>query len=75
MMSNQLVKLRIKTWSKGRRFAYFLDYLDENSNRQRISLGHANKRKAQRQRDQREHELRMGFVEKESMRQIGRAHV
>ena len=39
-----------------------LDYVDENGKRRRTSLGHADKRRAERQRVQRERELRMGIV-------------
>ncbi len=64
----ELVRLRIRPSRDGRSFTYFIDYADENEKRKRISLGHADKRKAQRQKDQKERELRMGFVERESMR-------
>ena len=67
-MSKQLVKLRTRPSRDGRRFVYFLDYLDENGQRQRFSLGHADKRKAQRQCDQKERELRMGIIAPKSMR-------
>ena len=43
-----------------------LDYVDENGKRRRTSLGHADKRRAERQRVQRERELRMGIVAPES---------
>lgn len=45
----QLVKLRTRPSRDGLSFTYFLDYIDENGKRQRQSLGHANKRKAQNQ--------------------------
>ena len=59
----RLVKLRTRPSRDGQKFAYFLDYLDEEGKRQRFSLGHADNRRAQRQRDQKERELRMGVVE------------
>ena len=64
----QLVSLRIRPSRDGCSFKYYIDYIDENGKRKRISLGHADKRKAERQRIQLERELRMGVVEPESMR-------
>ena len=64
----KLVRLRLRPSRDGGSFVYFLDYLDEDGKRQRITLGHANKRKAERQRDQKERELRMGIVAPSSMR-------
>ena len=58
----ELVRLRTRPSRDGRRFAYILDYVDENGKRRRTSLGHADKRRAERQRVQRERELRMGIV-------------
>lgn len=63
----QLVRLRTRPSRDGRTFKYFLDYKDENNKRRQISLGHADKRKALRQRDQKERELRMGVTPTESM--------
>ena len=40
---------------------HFLDYVDENGGRRRVSLGHANKRRAELQRAQKERELRSGI--------------
>jgi site-specific recombinase XerD len=45
-----------------------LDYVDEHGKRRRVSLGHADKRKAERQRAQKERELRMGVIAPESMK-------
>lgn len=64
----KLVRLTIRPSRDGSSFKYGLDYIDENGKRTRVSLGHADRRKAQRQRDQKERELRMGFVEPGSMR-------
>ncbi len=64
----QLVRLRKKPSRDGSSFKYFIDYSDENGKRRRISLEHANRRKAERQRDQKERELRMGFIEPDSMK-------
>lgn len=58
----QLVRLRIRPSRDGKIFKYLLDYADEKSKRRRISLGHSDRRKAERQRLQLERELRMGIV-------------
>jgi integrase len=52
----------------GNSFAYFIDYRDENGNRKRVSLGHADKQKAKRQQAQKERELRLGIPDPQSMR-------
>ena len=64
----ELVRLRIRPSRDGKRFTYFLDCMDENDKRRRVSLGHADKRKAERQRAQKERELRMGIVATQSTR-------
>jgi integrase len=63
-----LVRLRKKPSRDGSSFKYFIDYSDENGKRRRISLGHADRRKAERQKAQKERELRMGVVAVESMK-------
>ena len=65
---SELVRLRIRPSRNGKRFMYFLDYMDEDGRRKRISLGHADRSKAQRQKTQKERELRMGMVDPLSMR-------
>jgi integrase len=65
---NELVRLRTRPSRDGRTFTYRLEYTDEDGKRRRISLGHADKRKAERQRAQKERELRMGIVAPESMK-------
>ncbi|AQQ70911.1 Tyrosine recombinase XerD [Limihaloglobus sulfuriphilus] len=67
-MSKQLVNLRTRSSRDGQSFTYYLDYLDEFNKRHRISLGHSNRRKAERQRTHKEQELRMGIIEPESMK-------
>lgn len=47
---------------------YYLLYTDETGRRKQKSLGHADRRKAERQRAQFERELRTGWVEPESMK-------
>ena len=64
----QLVRLRIRPSGDGQCFAYFLDYRDEDGKRRRISLGHADRRKAKRQQAEKERELRMGIGAPKSMR-------
>ena len=64
----QLVRLRIRPSRDGTMFTYYLDYRDEQGKRRRQSLGHADKRKAQRQRDQFERELRMGVTTSRSLK-------
>ncbi len=65
---NELVRLRTRPSRDGKAFTYMLDYVDENGKRRRISLSHADKRKAERQKVQKERELRMGIVAPESMK-------
>jgi integrase len=65
---SELVRLRIRPSRNGKRFTYFLDYKDEEGRRKRISLGHTDKRKAQRQKAQKERELRMGVIAPELMK-------
>lgn len=63
----RLVRLRTRPSRDGKTFKYFLDYKDENGKRRQISLRHSDRRKAQRQRDQKERELRMGIVPMQPM--------
>jgi integrase len=59
----QLVKLNKRPRRGGREFTYALRYTGEDGKRKCESLGHTNLRKAERQRDQKEKELRMGYIE------------
>jgi len=63
----ELVRLRIRPSRDGRIFRYMLDYVDENGKRKRISLGHADRLKAQRQKAQKERELRTDVLMVEPM--------
>jgi len=63
-----LVRLRTRPSRDGKTFVYTLDYVDEEGKRVRSSLGHADKRKAERQRAQKERELRMGIVQPGSLK-------
>lgn len=65
---SELVRLRTRPSRDGKTFKYLLDYVDEDGKRHRPSLGHADRRKAERQKAQKERELRMGIVAPESMR-------
>jgi len=64
----QLVKLNKRASRDGRTFTYFLRYDGENGKRKWETLGHGDLRKAERQRAQKEKELRMGYIEPDSMR-------
>ena len=64
----ELVRLGKRPTYDGRRFKFFLEYTDSNGERRRVSLGHADQRKAERQRAEKERELRMGVSAPESMR-------
>jgi integrase len=65
---NELVRLRRRPTYDGQSFRFFLEYKDLDGKRRRVSLGHANKRNAERQRADKEHELRMGYVDPRSMK-------
>ena len=64
----QLVTLWKRPSHDGKRFRYYLIYIDEDCKRRQKSLGHTDARKAERQRAQFERELRMGIVEPASMK-------
>ncbi len=64
----QLVRLWERPSYDGRRFRYYLLYTDERGRRRQKSLGHADRRKAERQRAQFECKLTMGVVEPGSMK-------
>lgn len=66
--SKELVRLYKRPSRDGRSFTYYMDYIDLKGSRKRLSLGHADARKAERQQSQLEKELRMGYVEPSSMR-------
>ena len=62
----QLVRLNKRPNYSGRGFTFILRY-SENGKRQFKTLGHSNLRKAEKQRAEKEKELRMGYVEPDSM--------
>ena len=64
----KLVRLWKRPSRDGKRFVFVLDYRDETNKRRQISLGHTDARKAERQRAQKERELRMGVVGPVSMK-------
>jgi integrase len=68
IMKKELVRLRHRPSRDGRSFNYFLDYVESGGKRRRISLGYADKHKAERQRVKIERELKMGVIAPESMR-------
>jgi len=64
----QLVKLNKRPRHGGRKFTYAMRYIGKDGRRKCETLGHTNQRKAERQRDQKEKELRMGYVAPDSMK-------
>jgi len=64
----QLVKLNKRPRHGGRKFTYAMRYIGKDGKRKCETLGHTNQRKAERQRDQKEKELRMGYVAPDSMK-------
>ncbi|MHC4789905.1 MAG: phage integrase SAM-like domain-containing protein [Planctomycetota bacterium] len=64
----QLVKLNKRPTWDGRGFTYFLRYKGEDGQRKWETLGHADRRKVEKQRVQKEKELRIGYIEPGSMR-------
>ena len=63
----QLVKLNKRPLCSGRKFTYVLRYIEDGKWKWQ-TLGHTDRRKAERQRTQKEKELRMGYIEPSSMR-------
>lgn len=63
-----LVRLNKRPSSDGSRFTYLLRYTDRQGKRRWENLGHSDKRKAEKQREKKEKELRMGYVAPGSMR-------
>ena len=64
----ELVRLRMRPSRDKKSFRYMLDYRDQSGKRRQISLGHADRRRAERQRYEKELELRMNVGEPISMR-------
>jgi integrase len=64
----ELVRLRMRPSRDGKSFRYMLDYVDAGGKRHQISLGHADKRQAERQRHEKELELRVNAAEPVSMK-------
>jgi len=58
----ELVRLRMRPSRDKKTFRYMLDYVDEQGRRRQVSLGHADRRKAERQRREREIQLRANVV-------------
>ncbi len=67
-MVKQLVRLWERSSYNGRGFRYYLLYTDEQGRRRQKSLGHADRRKAERQRARFERRLVMGVFEPSSKR-------
>jgi integrase len=64
----ELVRLKKRPTYDGQGFHFFLEYKDLDGKRRRVSLGHANKRKAEKLRIDKEYELRMGHIGPKSMK-------
>ena len=65
---SKLVRLWKRPTHDGQRYTYYVIYYGEDGRRRQKALGHADKRKAERQAAQFERELRMGTVEPGSMK-------
>jgi integrase len=64
----ELVRLRMRPSRDRKSFRYMLDYVDQSGRRLQISLGHADKRRAERQRYEKELELRVDVTGPVSMK-------
>ena len=64
----KLVRLRMRPSRDGKSFRYMLDYVDHSGRRRQISLGHTDKRRAERQRQEKELELRVNVSGPVSMK-------
>jgi integrase len=64
----ELVRLRMRPSRDRKSFHYMLDYVDRDGKRHQISLGHADKRQAERQRHEKELELRVNVTDPASMK-------
>ena len=64
----ELVRLRMRPSRDRRSFRYMLDYVDQSGKRRQISLGHTDKRQAERQRHEKELELRVNVTNPVSMK-------
>jgi len=64
----ELVRLRMRPSRDRKSFRYMLDYVDHSGKRRQVSLGHADKRQAERQRQEEELELRVNIADPVSMK-------
>ena len=67
-LMKELVRLRMRPSRDKKSFRYMLDYVDNSGKRRQVSLGHADKRQAERQRQEKELELRVNAASPVSMR-------
>ena len=58
----ELVRLRKRLSRNGKTFVFMLDFVDQDGKRRQVSLGHSDRRKAERQRADKERELRMDIL-------------
>ena len=67
-----IMKKLVRLWKRptfdGQKYTYYLIFYDKDGRRKQKALGHADKRKAEKQRAQLARELRMDTVEAGSMR-------
>ena len=64
----KLVRLWKRPTFDGQKYTYYLIFYDKDGRRKQKALGHADKRRAEKQRAQLARELRMDTVEAGSMR-------
>jgi len=64
----KLVRLRMRPSRDKESFRYMLDYVDRDGKRRQISLGHADKRRADHQRYEKELELQVNVAGPISMK-------
>ena len=67
-IGQQLVKLWRRPSKDGKSYTYYLRYSDLEGKRKSESLGHSDKKKAEKQRAKKEKEIRMGYCDPGSMR-------
>ena len=64
----ELARLRMRPSRDKKSFRYMLDYVDHSGKRRQISLRHTDRRQAERQRQEKELELRVNVAEPISMK-------
>lgn len=67
-IKQQLVRLWARPSKDGKRFTYYLRYIDTEGKSKCLSLGHSDRKKTEKQRAKKEKELRMGYCPSGAMR-------